>query len=254
MTQKYCKYGVGAFLGLSMALSVTSALAYQFGPSPITELAEAGGSQNRLSLYSQTTALDGSSLAPTLRGINFSSSTGDSSGAFSGMFRLAQYTDNRTAVGAASDSSGVLIGGGIGKQWYFGAERNFGLLLNGQMDYLSFSYDATASRTYDNSQLALGAELGALYRIFISTATVTPFVTAMKGSRTRNVTSTTCSSCAIDYSYSDSATTMGIDFMMGKVSATLLQTNASYESSSSTNITYPTQKSTITMFVLGLNY
>jgi hypothetical protein len=262
MTQKYCKYGVGAFLGLSMALSVTSALAYQFGPPPITELAEAGGSQNRLSLYSQTTALDGSSLAPTLRGINFSSSTGDNSGAFSGMFRLAQYTDNRkAALSQASDSTGVLIGGGIGKQWYFGAERNFGLLLNGQMDYLSFSYDTKltnlSTATIDNSQLALGVELGALYRIFVSTATVTPFVTAMKGSRTRNISTTSvCSNCAVDYSYSDSATTMGIDFMMGKFSATLLQTNASYDSSASpsTNSTIPTQKSTVTMFVLGLNY
>jgi hypothetical protein len=261
MTQKYCKYGVGAFLGLSMALSVTSALAYQFGPPPITELAEAGGSQNRFGLYSQATSYPEDSLAPTLRGISFSSSTGDSSGAFSGMFRLAQYTDNRTAVGAASDSSGVLIGGGIGKQWYFGAERNFGLLLNGQMDYLSFSYDTKltnlSTATIDNSQLALGVELGALYRIFVSTATVTPFVTAMKGSRTRNISTTSvCSNCAVDYSYSDSATTMGIDFMMGKFSATLLQTNASYDSSASpsTNSTIPTQKSTVTMFVLGLNY
>ena len=50
MTQKYCKYGVGAFLVLSMGLSVTSALAYQFGAMPITELVEDGSSQNRFLL------------------------------------------------------------------------------------------------------------------------------------------------------------------------------------------------------------
>jgi hypothetical protein len=259
MTHKYCKYGVVSFFLAFAALGSTSVLAYQFGPTPITELAEAGGTQNRFSLYSQTTAYDGSSLAPSLKGINFSSSTGDNSGAFSGMFRLAQYTDNRkTASGQASDSTGVLIGGGIGKQWYFGAERNFGVLLNGQMDYLSFSYDTTltnlSTATLDNSQLALGLELGALYRIFIGTATVTPFVTAMEGSRSRNISTTSsCSNCAQDVSYRDSATTIGIDFMMGKVSATVLQTNASYVATSS-NVTSPAQKSTITMFVLGLNY
>ncbi len=174
------------------------------------------------------------------------------------MLRGASYKDNRTVSGGASDSAGALFGVGVGKQWYLGQERNFGLLLNGQMDYLNFSYNVTLSNAttakLNNSQLAFGLEGGALYRIFIDKATITPFVTVMQGSRSRNVSTTSsCSNCAADYTYIDSATTIGIDLMAGKLSASILQTNASYVAKDSTT-TYAAQKTTITMLVLGLNF
>src|ERR1035437_3409960 len=100
MTQSNWKYRVLSFAVLFVALGATPALAYQFGPPPITELAEAGGTQNRVSLYQQTTAYDSpaSSLTPTLQGISLATSSGDNSGATTGMFRLARYTDNRTVA------------------------------------------------------------------------------------------------------------------------------------------------------------
>jgi len=235
-----------------------SASAYQFGPTPITELAETEGSQNRLSLYTQTTKFEGSKLEAVLTGVSFVNSTADSSGGTSVMLRGASYKDNRTVSGGASDSTGTLFGVGVGKQWYLGQERNFGLLLNGQMDYLNFSYNVTLSNAttakLNNSQLAFGLEGGALYRIFIDKATITPFVTVMQGSRSRNISTTSsCSNCAADYTYIDSATTIGIDLMAGKLSASILQTNASYVAKDSTT-TYAAQKTTITMLVLGLNF
>lgn len=258
MKPTYWKKLLFTLTTLVLILDSTLVSAYQFGPPPITELAESGGTQSRLSLYSQTTVLDGLNLTPLLQGISYVATKGDNSGGTSGMLRVAHYTDNRTAIGAASDSTGALIGGGIGGQWYFGTERNFGLILDGQMDYLYFNYDTTLSNntaaTLDNSQLALGVEVGATYRIFIGTATITPFFTAMQGVRHRSIsTVSSCSNCAQDYSYQDSATTVGIDLMMGKLSATFLQTSDSYIANSN-GVTYPAQKGTITMYVLGYNF
>ena len=235
-----------------------SASAYQFGPTPITELAETGASQNRLSLYSQTNKFEGSKFEAALTGVSFVNSTADSSGGTSVMFRGASYKDNRTVNGAASDSAGVLFGVGVGKQWYLGQERNFGLLLNGQMDYLSFSYNVflnnNTTAKLNAAQLAFGLEGGVLYRIFIDKATITPFVTVMQGSRSRNISTTSsCTNCAADVTYTDSATTIGLDLMMGKLSASILQTNASYVEKNST-VTFAPQKTTITMLVLGLNF
>jgi hypothetical protein len=244
---------------LLATFSSTVAIAYQFGPPPITELAESGGTQSRVSIYSQNAAYDGSSFATTLQGISYAATDGDSTGGKSVMVRLAKYSDNRTSTsGTTSDGTGMLAGVGIGGQWYFGSARNFGLILDGQLDYLEFNYDVTltnnAIATLNNSQLAIGVEVGATYRIFVGTATITPFVTAMQGSRKRSITTkTACTNCAQDYTYTDSATTLGIDFMMGKFSASALQTNASYDSSSN-NVTYPSQKTTITMFMVGYNF
>lgn len=254
------RVGVLAIAASLLTLGATSAGAYQFGPPPITELAEVGGTQNRLSLYSQTTNYDGDTMTPALQGISYASSTGDRTGSSSSMFRLAKYSDNRSVYRGYTDSTGVLIGGGLGGQWYFGSQRNFGLLLNGQLDYLTFNNDVKLNNgskaTLDYSQLAYGIEVGALYRYFISTATVTPFVTAMKGARTRKISTTSsCTNCAADYSYADDATTVGLDFMMGKFSASLLQTNASYVAKvSGSSVTSPAQKSTISMIVLGMNF
>jgi hypothetical protein len=238
---------------LLASLLTPSAYAYQFGPPPITELAEAGGSQNRLSLYSQSLEYDNSPLKPTLQGISFVSSTGDRSGSGSGIFRLAQYKDNRTASGARSDSTGILFGAGYGAQWYLGEQRNFGLLLNGQFDYLMFKYDQTASSTVTNSQPAFGLEGGAVYRIFIDQATVTPFVSAMTGKRARAISFSNCSSCGYTVNYTDSGTTIGVDLMWGRFSASALQTKASYTATASGSPTV-TQKSTISMIMLGMNF
>lgn len=238
---------------LLASLLTPSAYAYQFGPPPITELAEAGGSQNRLSIYSQSLEYDSSRLKPTLQGISFVSSTGDRSGSGSGIFRLAQYKDDRTVLGAKSDSTGVLIGAGYGAQWYLGEQRNFGLLLNGQFDFLVFSYDdSTAKGTATNTQPALGLEAGAVYRIFIDQATVTPFVSAMTGVRARTISYSKCSSCDIKYNYTDSGTTIGVDLMWGRFSASALQTKASY-TATATGISI-TDKSTISMIMLGMNF
>lgn len=240
---------------LLASLQATSAYAYQFGPPPITELAESGGSQNRLSLYSQSLKYDDTNreLTPTLRGISFVSSTGDRSGSGSGIFRLAQYKDNRTVYGNSSDSTGILIGAGYGAQWYLGEQRNFGLLLNGQFDYLAFKYDSTASTTVTNSQPALGIEAGVVYRIFIGQATVTPFVSAMGGVRARAISYSNCSSCGYTVNYTDSGTTIGVDLMLGRFSASVLQTKASYTATAN-GTTDPAVKSTITMMMLGMNF
>lgn len=239
---------------LLASLLTPSAYAYQFGPPPITELAEAGGSQNRLSLYSQKLEYEDGLLHPTLQGISFVSSTGDRSGSGSGIFRLAQYKDNRTVYGNISDSTGMLIGAGYGAQWYLGEQRNFGLMLNGQFDYLMFKYDVnnTTRGTATNSQPALGLEAGAVYRIFIDQATVTPFVSAMTGKRTRTISYSKCSSCDYTINYTDSGTTIGVDLMWGRFSASALQTKASY-TATATGIS-TTEKSTISMIMLGMNF
>ena len=243
------------FYFLLASLLAPSAYAYQFGPPPITELAEAGGSQNRLSLYSQSLAYEESSmkLTPTLQGISFVSSTGDRSGSGSGIFRLAQYKDNRTVYSAKSDSTGFLIGTGYGAQWYLGEQRNLGLMLNGQFDFLVYNYDLTTNSTITNSQPALGLEAGMMYRIFIDQATITPFVSAMAGIRARTISYSDCSSCGYTVNYKDQGTTIGVDLMWGRFSASALQTKASYTATAN-GITNPDVKSTTSMIMLGMNF
>lgn len=238
---------------LLVSLLAPSAYAYQFGPPPITELAESGGSQNRFSLYSQSLDSDNSAFSSKLQGMSFVSSTGDRSGSGSGIFRLAQYTDNRKVLGAKGDSTGILIGAGYGAQWYLGEQRSFGLMLNGQFDYLMFKYDAsTALGTATNNQFAIGLEGGAVYRIFIDQATVTPFVSAMTGVRRRDIFYSKCSTCDVAYNYTDGGTTIGVDLMLGRFSASALQTKASYNTTVN-NVT-TTDKHTISMIMLGMNF
>lgn len=243
--------GLLPFVVLFATLGSTTASAYQFGPPPITELAEAGKTQTRFSVYKQTTTPETGTFKPTLLGINIASSTGDTTGSRTGMFRLAKYSDNAsTAWGAPSSGSGFLIGGGFGGQWNFGESRNYGLLLDGQADLLSYKYTETWT-SVQATQLALGVEAGAFYRFFIDVATITPFVTVMKGKSRRTY--------VLDYpyadqivSYDDKGRTIGVDFNMGKFAATILRTNSP--------IAYKTQwasgtyQTTITMLVLGINY
>ena len=241
---------------VSAAVLSPSVSAYQFGPPPITELAEAGGSQSRFNVYSQKQTVEKSKLEADLTGISLANSTGDSIGASSSMFRVARYTDNRVTTG----SSGVLLGAGGGGQWYFGEERAFGVLLNGQMDLLVFNYKPTI-HNQAVTQGAIGVEFGGLYRIFIEKATITPFISFMKGVRTRFDSCSSTSNLCNDrkFIYTDSARTIGLDFMMGVFSASILNTKASDNftlTNERTGASLPSgnTSTTTTMLIIGYNF
>lgn len=238
---------------LFVVLGSTPASAYQFGAPPITEIADDGQDQGRFTLFNRTETINQSSTPTQTMGLEGVSKTGDRTGAKSFMYRLSTFSYEAPAL----TNKGTRLGIGGGWEWNLLSDRSLGLLANLQFDYESWSY---SERTQNyGSGYTYGAEIGALYRIFIDRATITPFVMLNKTSASQTVnywqTGTFISTySSYDLSESGNSTSFGVDFMFGKTSLTILKTTGNSTSSSSLSSQTFTNSNSGTMFSLGYNF
>lgn len=233
---------------LFSVLYTTTASAYIFGPPNVTELAEVGESANNLSLFSRTEAdiFDPSEQVKSY-GIAGVSKHGDKSGAIDFMYRLSKNTLSTPAL----EQSGFDIGGGVGGEWNFLSDRSLGLIANFQFDAGTWEY----SKGSTNSGLVntFGAEVGGLYRLFMGTSTVAPFVMlnqfvttndvyASSGAKLRTLTNT------------GSTTSYGVAVIIGKFTLSYTQTSSNSRITTSASSATSDVNTTGRMLTLGFNF
>lgn len=235
------------------ALCSTAASAYQFGAPPITEIADDGQDQDRFSLLNRTETINQANTPTKTMGLEGVLKTGDRTGAKSILYRLSSSSYEAPLL----TNKGTRVGIGRGWEWNMLSDRSLGLLTNLQFDYESWSY-SKGSQNY-GSGYTLGAEIGALYRIFINTATITPFVMLNQTSTSQTVNywqTGTYISTYSSYSLKESgnSSSFGVDAMYGKLSLTIIQTTGNSTASTSLSSQTSTNSTSGTMFSLGYNF
>ncbi|HUX91288.1 MAG TPA: hypothetical protein VMV48_11440 [Gallionellaceae bacterium] len=229
-------------------LYTVSASAYIFGPPNVTELAEPGQSANNLSIFTRTEEdpLSGAGSKSESKGIAGVVKNGDKSGAGTFMYRLSQNSSTTSTL----TRDGTDFGFGLGGEWNLLSDRSLGLIANFQYDAGYWEY--TKGSTNTGTALTLGGEIGGIYRIFVETVTIAPFVMYNQFYSSYRITPATGADWSL-YNKGGS-TSFGVGIIAGKFTVSFTQTRSNSEISNSYNSATSKTSTDGTMLTLGVNF